>query len=1075
MSVIAASVRNITKVWLTVGLVVASCDSRVTKGDIVTPQPACDPGTTRVCSSNIGACVPGEETCRDDGTWGPCDGVLPSAEACNNADDNCNGTDDDGCDDDGDGWCDASMMVVGAPGICPHSVAGPGDDCADASATTHPGAPELCGDGFDNDCNGLLDGQEPLACPAVSVDILASGDPLLIAHGRSETLRAVLTPADSGMVWTRTWTVVDAQPAASCSAGDLTFAAALDDTTSSEIDVTAPDAASTMGCIYSVQIEIAGSARDTVRVQATNQAPWLTMIAPAVFDGARWRLTAAAGSTPSLAAYTFDPDGDTPVTHDWSGGGESELDCAATSCVFATSAPPMRSTVTWAAPATPGDYTLTLSLTDSTGASTTAEIVVEVANCVWAAEGGGGSGTLADPLGSLQQALAQAAASPGAAVCVIDGTFGEDLLFPSSPRSPSLFGGFSATGARSNAAALVQATGNEGARFAAGYDGTVARVVFAQSAAFTGAAARAALVTITGASPVLSDVTVELGRGNPVIGIAIADDASTGSPARPRFAATHVSVSSLLPPNAAATAIEVSRRAAAEIAPSFTGDVYLTCATGPCRAVHVRSGAQVTITGSSLYATLLGAGMSIGVDVDGTALAPASAIITGNSVRASGGDDALGIRLHYAADTRIVSNDSISGGTSGSGLSAGIADGTLAADGTATPGGSANVTIEGNTSIDGYSFAAASVCEASVASVGMLLVGSSDFDVVGNGRPSGSWKGIRGGGARLSWDPAARRLPPSPVGVWLVDTSGVHLQDNEIRGGYFENPAGCPPPSWEPESVALRDGLPPNPSFGTGASGGSASRDLVIAGNGTTCSLNIEMQTGMISWCTGVELNAPGSDALGDAPLVVNNMLAATRGDHLVGFRQRGGSGTIVVNNTVDVDLIFAASETPSSGSVRKWAVLLEDLDSGGIELVNNIFNVRRHDLYDAERLCLREVGTSQSNVGRLLNNLFFIEGDNLGLPAAPYVRLVGPSMTRNYASDSLNNVAGVGTATANFAAAPGLTEIRSEWSKSTARLLTGSAAIDSGLADAVTPALDADREARPAGAGVDIGHDERP
>jgi hypothetical protein len=64
-----------------------------------------DEGVTRSCytgpagTSGVGACSPGTETCvvGGSGTWGACTGqVLPTAEICNNIDDNCNGTRDEG-------------------------------------------------------------------------------------------------------------------------------------------------------------------------------------------------------------------------------------------------------------------------------------------------------------------------------------------------------------------------------------------------------------------------------------------------------------------------------------------------------------------------------------------------------------------------------------------------------------------------------------------------------------------------------------------------------------------------------------------------------------------------------------------------------------------------------------------------------------------------------------------------------------------------------------------------------------------------------------------------------------------
>lgn len=96
-------------------------------------------------------------------------------ETCDNQDNNCNDLVDEGCDDDSDGYCDLAMTVVGSPSIC---VNGTGD-CVDFSADIYPGAEEISGDGFDNDCDGtaLGDGGETLVvnCPD---DCLAVGDPV---------------------------------------------------------------------------------------------------------------------------------------------------------------------------------------------------------------------------------------------------------------------------------------------------------------------------------------------------------------------------------------------------------------------------------------------------------------------------------------------------------------------------------------------------------------------------------------------------------------------------------------------------------------------------------------------------------------------------------------------------------------------------------------------------------------------------------------------------------------------------------------------------------------------------------
>jgi MYXO-CTERM domain-containing protein len=96
--------------------------------------------------------------------------IHPGAtEVCNGADDDCNGTPDNGLamttfyrDADGDGFGDAassktacSMAVAGAGYVIDHT------DCNDADKNVFPNAPEICGNGKDDNCNGVTDTDAP--------------------------------------------------------------------------------------------------------------------------------------------------------------------------------------------------------------------------------------------------------------------------------------------------------------------------------------------------------------------------------------------------------------------------------------------------------------------------------------------------------------------------------------------------------------------------------------------------------------------------------------------------------------------------------------------------------------------------------------------------------------------------------------------------------------------------------------------------------------------------------------------------------------------------------------------------
>jgi len=115
----------------------------------------CDDDNDNFCDSSIAiigtptTCTSGGNDCNDINS-----AINPSAiEICDDIDNNCNGNIDEGCDDDNDNFCDSSMIIIGTPSTCPLG----GGDCNDANANIKPGEVELCADGVDNNCNSQID------------------------------------------------------------------------------------------------------------------------------------------------------------------------------------------------------------------------------------------------------------------------------------------------------------------------------------------------------------------------------------------------------------------------------------------------------------------------------------------------------------------------------------------------------------------------------------------------------------------------------------------------------------------------------------------------------------------------------------------------------------------------------------------------------------------------------------------------------------------------------------------------------------------------------------------------------
>ncbi|MCB9549697.1 MAG: putative metal-binding motif-containing protein [Myxococcales bacterium] len=128
------------------------------------------------CGAGIGACRQvARLVCTDDGGLTcPASAQPPVAELCNGLDDDCDGRTDEDFDGDGDGAprCPEDPCAADCP---------PGDearcralcdaqDCRDEDLGVFPGAPDACGDGIDQNCDGV---DAPCTLAVGRVDALA--------------------------------------------------------------------------------------------------------------------------------------------------------------------------------------------------------------------------------------------------------------------------------------------------------------------------------------------------------------------------------------------------------------------------------------------------------------------------------------------------------------------------------------------------------------------------------------------------------------------------------------------------------------------------------------------------------------------------------------------------------------------------------------------------------------------------------------------------------------------------------------------------------------------------------------
>lgn len=118
--------------------------------------------------------------------------VYPgAAEICNNIDDNCSGLIDDAdplitgqstwyADNDSDGYGDNANSILSC--AAPTGYVADNTDCDDTDPNINPSAPEIC-NGVDDDCNGLIDTNDPNVSGSAIWYIDADGDTYGDANG----------------------------------------------------------------------------------------------------------------------------------------------------------------------------------------------------------------------------------------------------------------------------------------------------------------------------------------------------------------------------------------------------------------------------------------------------------------------------------------------------------------------------------------------------------------------------------------------------------------------------------------------------------------------------------------------------------------------------------------------------------------------------------------------------------------------------------------------------------------------------------------------------------------------------